>query len=542
MRSFRVALLTVLVGAMAMAGCTSGDESSGASPGSTAPGTLLDAPVSPVPPLLDEAAVRRAVDQIDDVVADAMQRTGVPGVAVGVVYRDQVLFTKGYGVREVGKPDAVDPDTVFQMASVSKPVASTVVAGVVGAKKATWTDPARTWNPDFRFNDPYVTANATLTDLLSHSSGLPGGAGDLLEDLGWDREYIIGQLYQQPLHPFRATYDYSNFGITEAGVAAADAAGTDWEDLAGTTLFGPLGMASTSYRHSDYVARANKALIHTRSGKGADATWSSGNVRDADAEAPAGGLSSSVNDMVRFIRLQLADGTFDGRPVIDPEALQTTHVPHQELSHPTNPAVRTQFYGLGWNVTTDDQGRVRLDHSGAFASGASTNVMMLPGEQLGIVTLTNGQPLGLPEAINDAFFDAAQNGSPRIDWVGYWLGTWDQIYAEMAKPSAPWQTAPANAAAPGALSSYEGTYQNSYYGPLTVSAAGGTLTMSMGPAGRETRFALRPFDGNTFVFDTIGENANGPSGAAFTIGPDGLASSVNLAFYDTTGLGTFRRT
>jgi len=348
-------------------------------------------------------------------------------------------------------------------------------------------------------------------------------------------------LDQQPLEPFRATYDYSNFGITEGGVAAADAAGTGWEELAETTLFEPLCMTSSSYRHSDDQARENTALIHHRTGEGPDAVWSSGNVRDADAEAPAGGLSSSVNDMVQFIRLQLADGKHDGTQVVDADALLTTHIPHAEISHPTDSATRTQFYGLGWNVTTDDWGRVRLDHSGAFASGASTNVMLLPGEDLGIVTLTNGQPLGVPEAINDAFFDAAQNGSPTVDWVGWWVDNWTKIYAAMAQPGEQWQTPPANAAPPAAPSAYEGVYQNSYYGPLTVSADGDQLTMAMGPAGRETTFPLRPFDGNTFVFDTIAENANGPSGAVFTMGPDGTAVSVQLAFYDTTGLGTFTR-
>jgi CubicO group peptidase (beta-lactamase class C family) len=534
-------LTPVLVAALVGASCTSSDDGGSASPGSTTPSGLLDAPVSPVPPLLDEADVQAAVDQLDGIVADAMERTGVPGIAVGVVYQDEVVFTKGYGVREVGTSDPVDAETVFQVASVSKPVASTVVAGVVGDGAATWTDPVRTWNPDFAYSDPYVTANATLSDLLSHRSGLPGGSGDLLEDLGWDREYILGVLDQQPLRPFRSTYSYANFGITEGGVAAADAVGTDWESLAEERLFEPLGMESSSYRHADYEARANKALIHVREGDGPDATWSAANVRDADAEAPAGGLSTSVDDMTKFLRLQLGEGAYDGTQVIDADALQVTHVPHQELSQPTDPATRTQFYGLCWNVTTDDQGRVRLDHSGAFATGASTNVMMLPGEELGIVTLTNGQPLGMPEAINDAFLDAAQHGAPTVDWVGYWLTTWESIYEEMAEPSEQWRTPPASPAPSADLAAYEGTYQNSYYGPLTVTAAGGQLSMSMGPADRPTSFPLTPFDGDTFTFETIGENANGPSGAVFALGPDGRAATVELAFYDPTGLGTFTR-
>ena len=167
-------------------------------------------------------------------------------------------------------------------------------------------------------------------------------------------------------------------------------------------LFDPLGMDSSSYRHADYEARENKALIHTRVGPAEDKRWAARYVRNADAEAPAGGLSSSVNDMVQFMRLVLGNGTVDGTELIDGDALQVTHVPHRDATEPTTPGVRTEFYGLGWNVTNDDQGRVQLDHSGAFLLGAGTTITLIEGEQLGIVTLTNGQPHGIPEAINSS--------------------------------------------------------------------------------------------------------------------------------------------
>jgi len=290
--------------------------------------TLLPTPIEPVPPLLDDAKVDEAVDQLDDIVNVMMEETGVPGIAVGVVYKDEVIFAEGYGVREVGGPDAVDADTVFQVASVSKPVTSTIVAGVVGQGKANWTDPVITWNPDFALSDPYVTAHATLADLLSHRSGLYTGSGDLLEDLGWSQEDILPLLDQQPLDAFRSTYNYSNFGVTLGGVSAADAAQMPWPDLADSMLFEPLGMTSSSYRHADYEARENKALIHTRIGPAEDKDWEARYVRNADAEAPAGGLSSSVTDMVQFLRLQLGHGTVDGTEVVDADALQVTHVPH----------------------------------------------------------------------------------------------------------------------------------------------------------------------------------------------------------------------
>lgn len=131
------------------------------------------------------------------------------------------------------------------------PLASTVAAGVVGRKAIKWTDPVINFNPDFSLKDPYVTRNATFADLMSHRGGLGTGSGDLLEDLGFDRSYILAHLNQQPLDTFRTSYHYSNFGYTEGGQAVADAMKMSWEDLADEILFKPLGMSSTSYRHAD---------------------------------------------------------------------------------------------------------------------------------------------------------------------------------------------------------------------------------------------------------------------------------------------------
>ena len=125
----------------------------------------------------------------------------------------------------------VDPDTVFQLASVSKPLASTVVAGAVGDKAVSWDDPVRTHDPGFALKSPWVSSHVTLADLFAHRSGLPDHAGDLLEDLHFDRPYILRHLRYEPLAPFRASYAYTNFGLTEAALAAARAEGTTWEDL-----------------------------------------------------------------------------------------------------------------------------------------------------------------------------------------------------------------------------------------------------------------------------------------------------------------------
>ncbi len=498
---------------------------------------LLETPVSPVPPLFTEADIDRAVAALDGIVADATTRTGLPGLAVGVVYKDKVIYAKGFGVREVGKPGAIDPDTVFQLASVSKPIASTVVAKLVGDGVVKWDDPAKMHNPAFALNDPHVTEHATIADLLSHRSGLHTGAGDLLEDLGFDRTYILSHLDQQPLDPFRSTYHYSNFGYTAGGIAAAVAAGKSWEDLADEVLFKPAGMTTASYRHADFLARADRAHIHTRL---PDGTWAALYDRIPDAEAPAGGASASLNDMLRFLRLQLGNGTLDGKQIVDADALAAPREPQVIPGPPRSPANRAGFYGFGWNVNYDDQGRVHNGHSGGFYLGTATNIIFMPGEDVGVVTLTNGRPIGVAEAIGATFFDVAQNGEQTVDWIDFF----NHIYEQMAAGEAPavdYAKMPANPAPARDLAAYAGSYGNSYYGPLVVAASGDSLSMTMGPQAAPTTFALTHFDGDTFSFQTIGENANGLAGAIFTVGDSGKASKVVLDYYDTTGLGTFVR-
>src|SRR5205823_3508902 len=233
--------------------------------------------------------------------------------------------------------------------------------------------------------DPWATREITIRDMYAHRSGLPEHAGDLLEDLGFTRAEILYRLrYQHPASSFRSHYAYTNFGMTEGGIAAANAYGLEWEEAAAQRLYKPLGMTATSSRYADFVARPNKALGHVL----VDGKWVQKFKRDPDTESPAGGVSSSVNDLTKWMRLQLANGKFGGKQIVDEKALAETH--HPQILIGFNPATRLpSFYGLGWNVSYDQEGRLRLNHSGAFALGAATHVNLVPDEQLGIVVLTN---------------------------------------------------------------------------------------------------------------------------------------------------------
>jgi CubicO group peptidase (beta-lactamase class C family) len=519
--------------AASIAGCASDRPASTATaPGGQASGGTVVSSTSKITP----EKVKAAVIELTKLAKSSLDKTGVPGAAVAVVYKDQVIYAEGFGFRETGKTDPVNADTVFQLASVSKPLGSTVIAGLVSDRKVKWDDRIIDHDPGFRMHDPSVTAAVTIRDMYAHRSGLPDHAGDLLEDMGYDRTEVLKRLRFMPTkNNFRSHYAYTNFGMTEGAVAAAKAAGTLWEDLAQERLYKRLGMTSTSSRLSDFLARPNRARGHVL----LDGKWVAKYQREPDAQSPAGGASSSVNDMARWLRLHLNHGTFEGAPVMSPEALAETYRPHMVSDPQTKKAEELYgFYGLGWGVRSDELGRVVLSHSGAFEQGAGTVVELLPSEQLGVIVLTNGQPIGLAEALALSFVDLATTGTVQQDWLTFLRPFFEAMAKEDYSPI-DYSKAPSSRGAALPNTVYTGTYDNEFYGPIEIVEQKGKLTMKQGP--KPLAYPLTHYDHDTFYYETTGENAVGLSGVTFTMDGTGKALRVLVENLNKEGLGTFTR-
>ena len=146
-----------------------------------------------------------ALAELPSLAETMLDESGVPGMAVAVVHGDKTVFADGFGVKTLGSDDPVDAETVFQIASVSKSLGATVVATQVAEGVVTWDTPVSELLPGFELADPYITEHATVGDFYSHRSGLPGAAGDDLEDIGYDREYVLSHLVHEPLVPFRGS-------------------------------------------------------------------------------------------------------------------------------------------------------------------------------------------------------------------------------------------------------------------------------------------------------------------------------------------------
>jgi CubicO group peptidase (beta-lactamase class C family) len=436
------------------------------------------------------------IPQLEQYIHEGMKKTGVPGLSIAIVDHDKVVYLNGFGLRKVGEPACVDPDTVFQLASVSKPVASTVVASLVGTGEVSWDDRIEVLDPEFQLSNPAVTSQVTIRDLLSHRSGLPTDSGDSLEDLYYSRPEILYRMRLVPLTaPFRTKFQYSNFGYTEGAIAAAKNLGIKWETLAVQRLFAPLHLSSTSYRFSDYFNSPNRAYGHFFIDGKPVARF----LREPDAEAPAGSASSSARDLAEWLRLQLANGSWNGQQVVDAKALEETHQP--QISRGNSPITGAEtYYGLGWDVDHDSQGGLVLDHSGAFYTGAGTTVRFSPSQQIGILVLTNATPTGLAEAIASDFFDLYNYGKLTRDWLTFWGNLFKQLIDSIEGSTKDYsKLPPPNPVEPSQpLSSYVGLYHSDYYGDLEIREENNALVLHLPPF--RDRYALAHWSGNTFTY------------------------------------------
>jgi CubicO group peptidase (beta-lactamase class C family) len=511
---------------MTLAGCASGG---GSGPVAAVPAAGEQAGASPAETYatpIPAGQIDAAVARLDDVVAQVMRRSRVPGMAVAVVRDGKTIYAKGFGVRRAGSPERVDANTVFQLASMSKSIGATVVAGAVGRGTVSWDTPVVTAMPAFRLSGDWISQNVTVADFYSHRSGLSEHVGDQLEDLGYDRAEVLRRLRFMPLQSPRTIYTYTNFGLTAGAEAVATAAGLDWATLSDRTLYQPLGMSATSSRFADFMQRGNRAFPHVLSGGRYQPLYQ----RQPDAQSPAGGVSSSANDVARWMSFVMQNGAYEGRQVVKADALLPAIKPHMAMPSAPNANARTSFYGYGFIVGTSPAGRVKLSHSGGFMLGAGTAFSMIPAAGVAIVTLTNAAPVGAAEAVNAAFDDLVEAGRITRDWLPAYEGLMRPMFAP--EGSLVGQQPPARPAAPRARNAYTGTYASSYYGHAVVEDSGGGLVLKMGPGGAKS-FVLRHWSGNTFVIDLSGENA--PPGSIsridFKVGPSGRSESVQMEYF-----------
>jgi CubicO group peptidase (beta-lactamase class C family) len=469
---------------------------------------------------------------LDRFVADVMKRFQVPGLALAIVRDGKVIVAKGYGVRKLGESTPVDAQTRFGIASNTKAFTATALGMLVEEGKIEWDAPVIRYLPEFAMYDPFVTREMTVRDLLVHRSGLGLGAGDLLwwPESTYDRKEIMHRLrYIRPATSFRSAYAYDNVLYLVAGEVIERVSGMPWEQFVESRILTKVGMSTSTTRHSDAMKGGNVATPHAEV---------EGRVRPivpfgSDNTNPAGGINSTATDMARWMMVQLDSGRLaDGSRLFTPRT--TTQlwrvVTPTPIGTPAAPLahLRPNFagYALGMNVS-DYRGRKKLQHSGGLP-GYLSLLTMIPEQRLGIAVLTNQESGEAFNAITNKIVDHYA-GAPNTDYLAVYGQLADAGRQRLAQMNAGARSARDSTSRPSLpLPRYAGTYNDPWYGDVTITPENGSLVM---------RFTKTPslvgelvhWQHDTFVARWRDRELRADAFVSFSLNPDGTIDVVKLA-------------
>jgi CubicO group peptidase (beta-lactamase class C family) len=422
---------------------------------------------------------------LDAYATRAMKEFEVPGIAVAIVKDGKVVVAKGYGVRKLGVPLAVDEHTLFGIGSNTKAFTAAALAALVDGGKISWDDPVYQRLPGFQMYDPYVSHEMTIRDLLTHRSGMGLGEGDLLfwPQTTYTRDDIVYRLrFMKPASSFRSHFAYDNLMYIAAGQIVAEVSGESWENYIRKRIFTPLAMNDSNLSNAAFKPGDDYAWPHSKLANGRQEAIDFVNLDNA---GPAGAINSSASDMAKWMLLQLNRGKFldrEGRLFSEAQSKEMwtpqTILPVNDPPPPLLP-LKANFYdyGMGW-LLRDYRGRKLVSHTGGVA-GFVSRVMLVPQENLGIVVLTNAEESGVFDSITfhvlDHYF-----AIPPTDWIAAFKAAEDELQRqgeEVEKQQATSRAVNSKPSLP--LVKYAGVYSDAWYGTATIRVENGKLMMTM---------------------------------------------------------------
>jgi CubicO group peptidase (beta-lactamase class C family) len=429
----------------------------------------------------------------DKYVDQAARDWHVPALAIAVVKDDSLMFAKGYGVLEMGKPTRADEHTRFAIGSTTKAMTSASLGMLVDEGKLHWDDRVIDILPDFRLYDPYVTRELTVRDLLTHRSGL--GGTDLLWAGPWTYsmpEMIRRLRYVKPASSFRSEWEYQNVVYAIGGTIIERVSGMSWESFVRTRILVPLGMNETELLVSAIKGKPNVAVPHAERND----TVRVVPIRSTDAIAPAGSVWSSVSDMSKWMRFVLDSGRVGSQRLLKPETFREIIAPQIRAPMEEYPALRLAkpdffSYGFGWFIQ-DYRGQAVWMHTGSI-DGMCAIIGLIPDKRVGVYVLENLDHAELRHGLMYSVFDL-YSGGPSRDW-SHDLHDLFASLARSARPATMAAGAHVETRPSLPLEKYVGTYVDSTYGSVQITMGNGALQVQLADEGARR---LDPTDYETF--------------------------------------------
>jgi CubicO group peptidase (beta-lactamase class C family) len=407
-------------------------------------------------------------NEIDAFVNQAMQAWNIPGLALAIVKDDQVMLAKGYGVRDMGKTNPVDEHSLFAIGSNTKAFTATAIGLLVQDGKLTWDDPVTKYLPTFQLYDSHTTHLLTIRDSLCHRSGLGTWAGDVLLLSSYPTEEVVRRLrHIPPDYGFRAGYGYSNLMFIAAGLIIETVSGMSWDDFIHRHIFAPLGMTDSVTNPCYFGKRTNIATPH----EDVRAKLQTVIYREDAHVGAAGSICASVADIALWLRMQLNQGSLNGKQIVDAYILAETHTPHTPIKltaieRKLFPSRHFSAYGLGWFLN-DTYGHFIVRHTGGV-DGMLSSTVFLPGERIGIAVFTNKLPNSAFVVVSHYLIEKLL-GIPPQDWIQIYTDLEKEEQEKGEKARQQREAARAKDTRPSlALEKYAGAYDSPILGRATI--------------------------------------------------------------------------
>jgi CubicO group peptidase (beta-lactamase class C family) len=420
----------------------------------------------------------------------AMQDLRVPGMAVVVVQGDEVIL-ETVGVRDL-KKRPVTPDTLFYIASCTKPFTATLVARLAEDGKLDLDAPVKRYLPRFQVADDQLTEKLSVRDLLAHRQGLNSRPIVFLDaftgEITEDRYYH----FLKSVKPSKK-FGYSNVHFTLAGRVVEAVEGKGWREAMEARLFKPAGMTRTTGYASRLYGDPDAAIPLEPKGEG----WVPCAARKSDRTMhAAGGLGSTARDLGRWLRLNLGTDEIGTRVVAGETIKQLQKLQIAAVSKTRVPDYQTDGYGLGWEVATYKRHRV-IRHGGGY-DGASALIAFMPEKKIGVAVVMNaGGPVQpLTEIVVLDVFNRLL-GIDGTDVLPSLIAHVKKTQAKAGAPADPLPVSAKNLSLPP--KAYVGTYKNEHWGTLRIENKDGNLAVAIG----DLPVPVKSTATNTFQLSTV---------------------------------------
>lgn len=474
----------------------------------------------------------KKVQAFDQYVENARKQWEVPGLAVAVVKDGKVILKKGYGVREIGKPDPVNTQTLFACASTTKAMTATCMGMLVDEGKVKWDDLVVTYLPELQLYDPSVTREIKIRDLFIHDTGL-GNADFLWASMDISSDEVLRKMREvKPSYSMRSSFIYQNIFYLAAGKVIEEISGKPWDQFIRERIFTPLHMTSTV----PFLKEA-RSENRTQPHFNIEGTIQVIEHTSADQIGPAGSVWSNIDDMSLWMICMLDSSKFEGGRLLSAKAWTEMFkpqvlVPPNEF-YPTQQLTKPNWttYGLGW-FQHDYNGKKVNFHTGSLA-GAIAIHGQLPSEKLGIYVFGNYDHAEIRHALMYKAFDTFEHSSAanKPDWSTEFKKIYDKIRLNAEKGRKDFEAKRVlntNPTLP--TETYAGKYSNPLFGTVEITASGRQLMVSVNNFSKAT---LDHWHYDTFR-GWYEKKWYGKCNATFVLGADGKINSINLNGTDYT--------